>query len=288
MQQIGQGVFYEDFYLGVTLGALTFPHGIIMIDAPLRVEDARSWRSALINQRGGPNRLLVCLDEHPDRMLGLRTLESTIVTHQHIAHIFRNRPTIFKGQNAERGAVWETYGDAIGMRWAAPDITFTERMSLHWGGPEIVLEHHPGPTPGSIWVIIPELKIVFVGDMVLLDQPPFLADADLGAWLDGLAVLSDSYSDYMIISGRGGATTMDAVKAQAKFLRNVKEQLEQLASRSVSPEATDALLIPLLRNFSFADEWRELYMQRLQYGLYQCYARIYQSRNSSVISDDEI
>ena len=161
MQLIERGIYYEDSFLGVTLGGLVFSHGTIIIDAPLRAEDARSWRSALLNQRGGSNRLLINLDANPDRTLGDRALECTIVAHTKTAQVFRNRPTIFKGQSVESGAAWEAYGDAIGMRWATPDITFTQRMSLHWGGPEVVLEHHPGPTPGATWVVIPEAKVVF-------------------------------------------------------------------------------------------------------------------------------
>ncbi len=184
MQQIERGIYYEDGYLGVTLGGLVFSHGTIMIDAPLRADEARSWRSALLNQRGGSNRLLINLDAHPDRTLGARSMECTIVAHQKIADVFRNRPTIFKGQNIETGSIWENYTDAIGVRWANPDITFTDRMSLHWGGPEVVIEHHPGPSIGATWVLIPETKVVFIGDAVVLEQPPFLANADLIAWLE--------------------------------------------------------------------------------------------------------
>ena len=77
MQQIKPGIYFEDGYLGVTLGALVFSHGTIMIDAPLRPEDARAWRSALLNLRGGSSRLLVSLDAHLDRTLGTRAMECT-------------------------------------------------------------------------------------------------------------------------------------------------------------------------------------------------------------------
>ena len=151
MQYVEQNVFYENIYLGVTLGALVFTHGTIMIDAPLRTEDARSWRSMLINQRGGPNRLLLYMDAHPDRTLGARVMDSTILAHKETAEIFNQRPMIFKGFSVETGAVWESYNDAIGLRWATPDITFSQRISIHWGDAEVVLQHQPGPTPGSIW-----------------------------------------------------------------------------------------------------------------------------------------
>jgi hypothetical protein len=139
MEHIKPGIYYEDAYLGVTLGALVTSHGTMMIDPPLRPEDARSWRSSLINQRGGSNRLLVLLDSHLDRTLGARTMESTIISHLQTAHTFSNRPAIFKGQSFESGSEWESYDDAIGTRWTIPNITFTEHMILHWGGVEVHL-----------------------------------------------------------------------------------------------------------------------------------------------------
>lgn len=280
MQQIERGIYYEDSYLGVTLGGFVFAHGMIMIDAPLRSEDARSWRAGLLNQRGGTNRLLVNLDAHPDRTLGARAMDCTIVAHQKTAQVFRNRPTIFKGQSIETGASWETYNDAIGMRWAMPDITFTQKMSLFWGGPEIILEHHPGPAQGAIWVIIPANKVVFVGDMVVSDQPAFLANADLAAWSEGLELLVSSYKEFLIVGGRGRPVVAESAKNQLTFIRNIAKHMERLAKRNAPPEATEDLIPALLADFSFPAERHEIYWQRLRYGLYQYYARHYRPSNS--------
>jgi glyoxylase-like metal-dependent hydrolase (beta-lactamase superfamily II) len=275
MQQIERGIFYEDSYLGVTLGALVFLQGSIFIDAPLRAEDARSWRSTIINQRGGPNRMLVNLDAHPDRTLGTRALDCTIVAHQKAAQVFRNRPTIFKGQSVESGAIWETYTDAVGMRWASPDITFTERMSLHWGGPEVILESRPGPTPGSIWIVIPDASVVFVGDAVVINQPPFLAQADLTEWISNLEHLIANRRNYTIVSGRGGLVTPEQVRAQLKMLKEINTGMEKLSNANASPEATKELVPSLLSKLKAPPELKDVYMKRLQYGLYQCFVRRY-------------
>jgi len=286
MQQIDNGIVYEDSYLGVTLGALTFSHGVILIDAPIRPEDTRAWRASVMTQRSGSNRLLVSLDAHPDRTLGTRALECTIVAHQKAAQVFRNRPTIFKGQSVETGAAWETYGDAIGMRWASPDITFTERMSLHWGAPEVILEHHPGPTPGSIWVIMPAAKTVFVGDTLTLNQPPFLAQAELGAWLEGLDALTKTYAEYTIVCGRGGLAKTEDVRSLRKMLKEILQTMEQLAAKNAPPEATQEMVNPLLSHYTFAAKLRDLYTTRLTYGLHQCFARRY--RPTNVIGQPEV
>lgn len=275
MHQIERGIFYEDSFLGVTLGGLVFSHGTVMIDAPLRSEDARSWRSALLSQRGGSHRLMIALDSHPDRTLGARTLDCTLLTHQKAADLLRNRPAIFKGQSIETGAAWEIYGDAIGMRWANPDITFTDRMFLHWGGPELVLEQHPGPAPGSIWVTLPEERIVFVGDAVTPNQPPFLAHADIPIWIATLDELANTFQDYLIISGRGGPVVPKDIAAAKELLLEIQNQLENMASKGRPPEATQEIARKILSKKAYPSELKEQYLQRLGYGLYQYYLRTY-------------
>jgi glyoxylase-like metal-dependent hydrolase (beta-lactamase superfamily II) len=281
MQQIARSIFFENGFPGVTLGALIFQHGTIMVDAPLRAEDARAWRNALMNLGGGVNRVLVNLDSHTDRTLGSRAIDSPIIAHQKTAQVFRNRPSVFKGQNTDSGAEWEVSNDVVGTRWAAPDITFSEHLHFHWGGPEVVLEHHPGPNPGSIWVIIPEARVIFVGDTILLEQPPFLASGDLPAWIESLDLLLSSYRDFHIISGRGGPVSSEAAHLQQRLLKDILKGLERLAKRNVSAEMTEALIEGLLENVSLPDERREQYVQRLRHGLYQYYSRRYRPVDSA-------
>lgn len=281
MQKIAQGIYFENAYPGVTIGAVILPMGTILIDAPMRAEDARSWLATLLNLGAKPNRILVNLDAHPDRTLGARSMECTIIAHQKTAQVFRTRPSIFKGQNAESGSEWETYDDVVGTRWAAPDITFTSSLSLHWGDPEIVIEHNPGPSQGSTWVSIPALQVVFIGDAVLTDQPPFLTNADIPAWVESLDLLLRSYREYQIISGRGGQVTHDDVNVQLHHLKNILKGLEKLAKRNAVPEDIENLIPGLLADLKFPVELREQYIQRYRHGLYQYYTRRYRPSDSN-------
>jgi glyoxylase-like metal-dependent hydrolase (beta-lactamase superfamily II) len=286
MQQISQSIYYEDSYLGVTVGVLIYSYGAIAIDAPLRAEDARSWRAAINNYRSGSNRLLVSLDAHPDRTLGTRALECTIVAHQKAAQVFRNRPTIFKGLSIETGSVWETYNESIGLRWASPDITFTDMVYLHWGGPDVILENQPGPTPGSIWVVVPEAKTVFVGDAITIRQPPFLAQADIPVWIESLNMLLKGYHGYTIVSGRGGIAKSDDIKTLIKLLKSISSSIEKLGAKNAPPEATQDLAAKLATKFTASGRQRELYLTRLKYGLHQYYSRRF--RPANVIGQPEI
>jgi len=207
--------------------------------------------------------------------LGLRAMESTIVTHQETAEVFDGRPTIFKGEDVKTGSDWEFYNEVIGMRWVVPGITFNQRLSLHWNSSEIILEHHPGPTAESIWVILPEEQVVFVGDTVVLNQPPFLANADLEIWVEELELLMKSYQNYVIICGRGGPVKMEDMHELRKFLRNVMRRMERMVNKKTLPEATEKMVPSLLSKFSFPSLYKTKYTKRLEYGLYQCYLQRY-------------
>ena len=98
MQEIAPHVYIEPGYAGVTLGAINWPHGLILLDSPFRQEDTRSWRSALLNLGSGAERMLVNLDAHFDRTLGTRAMDCTVVGHEKMAQAFRNRPVTFKTQ----------------------------------------------------------------------------------------------------------------------------------------------------------------------------------------------
>jgi glyoxylase-like metal-dependent hydrolase (beta-lactamase superfamily II) len=276
MQAIAKDVYIEDGYSGVTLGAIPLAHGLIQVDAPPSPEDGRAWRAALLNMGGGSERLLVNLDAHPDRTLGARAMDCTIVAHEKTAQVFRSRPNTFKAQGEETGADWESIAGLGNIRWILPEITFSHQMTIHWGETPILLEHHPGPAAGATWVILPEVKAVFVGDAVLRNQPPFFAGADLPVWLETLKLLlSPAYRGWLVVSGRGGVVSVDVIRAQKDYLEQVLHKVGKLAQKKSPPEAVENLVTPLLNPFKIPANRHQKYAQRLRYGLWHYYARHY-------------
>jgi glyoxylase-like metal-dependent hydrolase (beta-lactamase superfamily II) len=282
MQEIASNIFIETGYPGVTLGAVVSVHGLTLLDAPFRIEDVRSWRAALSNLMGSGDRMLVNLDAHHDRTLGARAMECTIIGHENMAQVFRTRSAMFKAQNAETGAEWETYAGLGSIRWAPPDITFSQRMQIYGeGGVSMLLEHCPGPSSGAIWVVLPEAGVVFVGDAVVIDQPPFLATADISAWVELLQrLLGEPYQNMLLVSGRGGLVARSQVQAQLLWLQKVRKMVAEFAERKQPAEVVMGLADELLQDFEAADGRLEQFRNRLRWGVYQYYLRKY--RPSSV------
>jgi len=274
MQEITKNIYIEDQFHGVTLGVIVTPRGLIQIDAPPSPEDARSWRAALMNLSGGMERVLVNLDAHPDRTLGARAMDCTVIAHEKTANTFRTRPNTFKAQGEETGADWESIPGLGSVRWAPPEISFLDQLTLHWGDTPVLLEHHAGPSSGSIWVRLPEEKIVFVGDAVLKNQPPFFAGANLTDWLTALDLLLDpDFKGYTIISSRGGIVTTNIVKTQLDFIKHVNDKLDKITAKKTNPAAIEKIVTSLLTSFKAPAARQKQFAQRLRYGLTHYNAR---------------
>ncbi len=285
MQSIANKVYIEDSFPGVTLGAISTPRGLVQIDAPPSPDDSRTWRASLMNVGAGSDRLLINLDSHPDRTLGARAMDCTIIAHEKTAHAFRNRPTTFKAQGDETGANWEFIPGLGSIRWAPPEISFTQDLVLYWSENPMRLEHHPGPAAGAIWVILPADHIVFVGDLILKSQPPFLSNANLPHWIDSLkALMSPDFKSYTIVSGRGGVVAAAAIKTQLETIKHLHDRMEKLSARNAAPEATERLVDNLLGGYKVPAARQKHFAQRLRYGLHHYYVRHYHPTNGA---DDE-
>jgi glyoxylase-like metal-dependent hydrolase (beta-lactamase superfamily II) len=286
MQSIAKNVYIEDQYLGVVLGAIDLPHGLIQIDAPPSPDDGRAWRATLMNLESGPERLLINLDAHPDRTLGARTMECTIIAHDRTAQVFRSRPNTFKAGGDETGSDWEAISGLGNIRWAPPEISFTHTLTIQWDPTPVMIEHHPGPSAGACWVILPQEKIVFVGDAVLNNQPPFLSNADIPVWLETInLLLAPEYKGYKVVSGRNGLVSLEVIRAQRAYLKHVQDKLQKLADKKGSAEAAVGLATSLLSSFKASAARQRQYAHRLRYGLSHYYTRHFHSSNS--LQDEE-
>ena len=286
MDAIAENVYIEDRYLGVTLGVIIQPRGLIQIDAPPSPEDGRTWRASLMGMGNGPERILINLDAHPDRTLGVRAMDCTVIAHEKTAQAFRNRPNTFKAQGDETGANWEAIPGLGSVRWAPPEISFVDKITIHWSDTPILLESRPGPSAGAIWVTLPEEKVIFIGDAVMKGQPPFLAHADLPAWIETLKLLQEpEYKGYTIVSSRGGVVTQQNVRSQIDNLKRIYDKVDKLAKKKPANPATDKLADSILKDFKAPSARQRQYLQRLRYGLLHYYTRHYMPASHHLLEE---
>ncbi len=273
MRELLSGIFLENRYPGVPVAAVSGASGMVLIDSPLRAEDAREWLS-LLGTRGTP-RYLVLLDYHPDRVLGARELDLPIVAHDIVRQVMSSWPDTFKGSLSPLGSEADRVKRVAGMHDLVPEVTFTEEMKLVLGDREVVLRHAPGPTPASICVLVARPSLAFIGDLVCLHEPPFVGDARLEAWLETLDWLRRlGQQRCRLISSRDGKVSVEDVARMAAWLRRLSTRLTKMAQQEQPGEAIARMSASLLEGFRVPAARREQALLRLRVGLEKLYSRI--------------
>ncbi|MGD1120274.1 MAG: MBL fold metallo-hydrolase, partial [Dehalococcoidales bacterium] len=82
-----------------------------------------------------------------------------------------------------------------------PDITFSEKMTLYLGKHTFHLFHVPGHTPSETAVFVPEERVVFTSDNVIMGMP-IMINAVPEEWLKSLKKLQTLDVD-KVIPGHG-------------------------------------------------------------------------------------
>jgi glyoxylase-like metal-dependent hydrolase (beta-lactamase superfamily II) len=203
-------------------------------------------------------------------------MESVVVGQENGVSILQNRPTSARSQEIDAGADWEPFDLPPNIRWVLPEMTFSRSISIYWGEIPLLLEHHSGSHLAGSWLKLENEKVVFTGDSVVIHQPPFLAFADLDAWVKDLdLLLSDEYKGYKIVSGRSGVVRPRSIEKMRDVLIGIKQVIEVVAAEKGEIEDLLAEVPGLLKPLNFNKSFTQLYHNRLSWGLEQYYKRHY-------------
>lgn len=275
MRKIKRNIFFENSYAGVTVGAFLFPEHTILVDAPLKPEDGRAWLAALKDAGASPRTTLVNLDAHPDRTLGAQTLQADVLAHDETTRQFRRRAAIFKTLRQESGAEWESTPGLTGLRWVMPRITFSHTANLYFDDSQLQIVERPGVGPGACWLIAPEDEVIFVGDALTLDEPPFIGQADIPLWMEHLEELqAREYKNFTIIAGRGGKAEARDLKQMHSLIKDLHGKLRGISRSKNAPAEIEKLAGKYADRYKPSTWLRALYIQRLRHGMQEYAARL--------------
>ena len=246
MEQLTPNIYIETKYDGVNVGALLTPHGTISIDVPSYPRDARDWAMQLHHLNKDPLQHLILTDYHGDRILNARWLGSSIIAHQATAdklNVYDKRfpQSLLESllvRNPEKGR------DLNNSPVEKPAISFSKLLYLTRSNYRIELIEAPGPNPGSIWVYLPNERILFVGDSLVVNQHPIMTEANSKAWLQTLDRLADLASNLIaIVPGRGPVAGLRDIMPLQNYIQLMQERIQKHIQDGMTREET-AVYIP--------------------------------------------
>jgi len=290
MQEIKPGIFVENRYPPYNLGLITLDEGGLVIDVPPNAEDAEQWLHDA-EAIAGTIHYIVLTDAQPEKLLGTALLNIPVIATEEAA-----RWTASLDEKAWQEIINEAekrYGDTLNPRIAHHlpkiKIAFNKRMHLQRRTPTLEFEAISGAGIGSLWVLVPEAKLLFAGDSVVTDVPPILEyTPDSQAWLKALATLSRRTTVQEIVQGRGAPVIPQGeIETQREFMRIIRHTARTLAKESEPGEGMSRAATELQQAFFPNIPKHSDAMRRLQKGIAHLVAEILEAQEAKAKEENE-
>jgi glyoxylase-like metal-dependent hydrolase (beta-lactamase superfamily II) len=273
MKKIARNIYASVRYPGVNVGFVVLPEGAIAIDAPTLPRDARAWRERIEEIAGGPVLYVLLTDAHPDRLLSASLLGAPIVaTRAAYDRAADYTDGFWRGVVEGWGRRYPEEADGLNdVHHALPEILFTDSLTLHKGGVDVVIERVAGGAPGSAWVYFDDQDVLFSGDTVVVDVHPFMEGAvDTKAWLHTLRSLRRArYAETTIVPGRGALCDQSSSRPLGEYVALARRRARSLQTAGRARVDKAAAVAELLSLLPVSDDELDIVQRRIKGGLDQ-------------------
>jgi cyclase len=213
-------------------------------------DDAHVWLEEIRKRTDQEIRYIINTDHHRGHIIGNQYFPmATVIAHEFAwknmksyGDSFRTRLlNLYRNRMPEAAREWKQQ-----LRIIEPEITFSGRTTLYKGDKEIHLIPVGGHTPATTVVYLPADGLLFAGDVVVTDRPPFLSQGDTKEWLGALTYLRKIRYD-VLIPGHGELCGKEATENMSEFLRTVRRQVRSAHKMGLSKAETARSLKHLIQ-----------------------------------------
>jgi glyoxylase-like metal-dependent hydrolase (beta-lactamase superfamily II) len=171
-------------------------------------------------------------------------------------NLFKKRPEIQKQFDA--------------TRITKPELCFTGKLVMERGGREIHFIHLGGHTPATSGIHLPLERILFTGDLVVVDEHPALGQCDSEDWLTKLRWLRrQKYAQ--IVPGHGALCNVEASEPVSEYIRAMRSKVRsQFKSGRTKAEAA-VVISQMLDFFPYRPGEKSIIEKRIRAGVSRVY-----------------
>lgn len=270
MQEIAPGVYIKLDYEGANVGCILTAIGAIVVDTPLIPAQGKAW-VAEVAKVADEVLYVFNTDHHRAHILGNQYFDAPIIAHEvawkemanykdtfieRTRNIFKKQPEI------------AVQFDEVEIR--KPEITFTGRLIVEKGGREVHFVHLGGHTEAASGVWLPDERILFTGDVVVVGEHPSLGQSQSKEWLEVLTRLR-KMSLTCIVPGHGPLCNVEATEPVSEYIRALRSKVRsQYRSGRTKSEAA-VVISQMIDYFPYRPGDKSFVEKRIRAGVSRVY-----------------
>jgi cyclase len=236
------------------IGVVVFSDFIVTLDAGRSPYAARRLREMLEETLRRPVTYACATHYHPDHTAGLSAFKGVgIVGSTRVAQKLRDLPEWCRAELAHWSLDEPGEDGRPGeIEVVVPTLLFDESITIA-GDKTLQLRHCGGHSDCSVYGYVADEKVLFAGDLVLVDEFPFAGDAtaDPETWIATLKAWSILDIAH-VIPGHGPVAGPEAIRKQLEFLETLRTNT--LAAVKAGKEYT-AVTVPDLYCVKEGKQW---------------------------------
>ncbi|MDD5039054.1 MAG: MBL fold metallo-hydrolase [Dehalococcoidales bacterium] len=232
MKKVTNNVYAETGIRGCNPSFVVTKEGVVMIDTPQMPADAIKWRDEIAKH--GKVRYLINTEPHGDHFTGNYFFEGTVVAHE------GTRDAILAASVEQlKERLKQTAPDSLPLmkdfKYRPPNITFSQRLTLHLGNHTFQLINLPGHTPYQVAIYVPEERVVFTADNVVCRVQAYLHQAVPYEWLNSLKRIQEIDAD-ILVPGHGNICDRSYIPEMSAFIQAWIDAVKAAINQGMSLE----------------------------------------------------
>lgn len=221
MEKITENVYAGLKFRGCNSGFVVTAEGIVMVDTPMVPSEAKKWRQEV--SKLGEIKYVINNEPHSDHVAGNCWMDGIIIASEGTREaIKQNRKETLEAQMGWMAP--DALPLPLDFHFRLPDITFTGTLNLYLGKYTFYVLSVPGHTPSETCVYIPQERVVFVSDNVIMGMP-IMINAVPQDWLKSLKLLQ-TLEINKIIPGHGPVFGKEQLQQTYDNLEYVVEKVK--------------------------------------------------------------
>ena len=177
-------------------GMIYTTEGVVLVDTTARPKDIQAYMELVDISPEDICQILIT-HSHSDHTSGIPLFECPVLAHK----LTRQRIIKRRTERAKK---------------QIPTEVFEDRIDLEIGGEKLEMIHIGGHTPGSSVVWLPDVGVLFAGDLIFEGRYPFLATANVADLMNALRWLL-GLEARIIVPGHGRLCGNDEIIHQLEY-----------------------------------------------------------------------